>query len=158
MMQKARHTLTLFPAWEHIPSSCKDIHGICAVNLIPENPGKSLYAQSVERDVSFYDLVAGLASRNWSLFETKVQKYKPALIVTLGKPVFLAFSRILKLGLGWNREIVGTAIPIRISGLDIIWIPCVHIRTYGRHKYYRLVQPERLGHIGRINGETRRGI
>ena len=132
-----------------------DVNRICAINLVPDNPGASLYVQSARSGVPFYDLVTSLAKDTWPSFEMKMRTYQPGFILTLGKPVFLALNSILNLNLKWNPEVVGKITPIRIADRSLGWIPCVHIRTYRRHEYYRREQPSRLRQIAEIVRQTR---
>lgn len=113
------------------PIGCT-VKEIVAFNLINTHFSTSIANIAKQEKYPFYKLIFEIANanENYPNFLNKLDKYVPSYIITLGKPVFEFLKKKSGVDVGQINEVFAKPITIRLNTHSLVWLPCVHIRTY----------------------------
>ena len=127
----------------------RTLEEVVAFNLIDFNFSTSIRKIANNERLNFYKLANYLAECSYPNFLTKLDKYSPKYLITLGKPVFLFLCNKSGKNLEFKKKFA-TQIKIDLRNRLLILIPCVHMITF--NVYHRVYgeQDNRLERLANI--------
>lgn len=149
MLDKRSSSLCRYLSTHILGKLNRKLEEVVAFNLIDTNFSTSIQKIANNEGYDFYESVDYLAEYSYQNFLAKLDEYSPRYLITLGKPVFLFLSK--KSGKNLElKEVFATQIKIDLEGHSLIWLPCVHMRTFNVYRRVYGEQDERLERLANI--------